>query len=109
MVLLMTRGKGAPAEEGEHCVLTALIFSGLSDSKYKELKYNVHNIYLSGVDSLTRSYDAVLRLVDGFKPTAVRQHNGDEKEKGVEFVSPGEVKKYLAELTQSEELATEKK
>ena len=61
------------------------------------------------MDSLPRSYDAVLRLVDGFKPTAVRQHNGGEKEKGVEFVSPGEVKKYLAELTQSEELATEKK
>ena len=85
------------------------ILSDLADSKYKELKDNVHNIYLSGVDSLSRSYDAMLRLADGFKPIAVYQHNGGEKEKGVAFVSPGKVKKDLAESPQCEEVATEKK
>ena len=71
--------KGAAAKEGERRFLAALFFSGLSDSKYKELKYNVYNSYLDGVDSLPRSYNAVLRLVDGFKPIAVRQHNGVKK------------------------------
>ena len=80
--------KGDAAEEGEYCLLAALFLSGLSDSKYKELKDNVHNSYLAGVDSLPRSYDAVLILADGFEPIAVRQQNGGEKEKGVAFVSP---------------------
>ena len=69
------------------------IFSGLADSKYKELKDNLHNSYLAGVDSLPRSYDTVLRLAGGFKPIAVRQQNGGKKEKGVAFASPGKVKK----------------
>ena len=85
--------KGAAAEEGEHCFLDAIFFSGLADSKYKELKDNVHNSYLAGMDSLTGSYDAVLRLADIFKPIAVHQQNGGEKEKGVAFVIPVEVKK----------------
>ena len=56
--------KCATSEEGERRFLAALFFSGLADSKYKELKDNVHNRYLAVVDSLPRSYNAVLRLVD---------------------------------------------
>ena len=92
--------KGAAAEEGERCFLAALFLSGLADTKYKELKDNMHNSYLAGVDSLPRSCNAVLRFADGFKPIAVRQKNGGKKEKGVEFVSPGEAKKDLAESPQ---------
>ena len=66
----------------------------------------MHNGYLSGVDSLPHSYDAVLRLSDGFKPIAVCQQNGGEKEKGVAFFSPGKVNKYLAKPPQNEEVAT---
>ena len=69
----------------------------------------MRNSYLDGVDSLTLSYNAVLQLADGFKPISVRQQNGGEKEKGVEFVSLGKVRKYLAEPPQIEEVATEKK
>ena len=65
--------------------------------------------YLAGMDSLPHSYNAVIRFADGFKTIAARQKNGGEKEKGVEFVSPGKVKKYLAEPPKSEEVATEKK
>ena len=68
----------------------------------------MQNSYLAAMDSLPRSYDAVLQLADGFKPISVRQQNGGKKEKGVAFVSPGEVKKYLAEPPQSEEIPTEK-
>ena len=68
----------------------------------------MQNSYLAAMDSLPRSYDAVIRLVDGFKRIAVRQQNGGKKEKGVAFVSPGKVKKDLAEPPQSEEVATEK-
>ena len=69
----------------------------------------MHNSYLDGVDNLPRSYDAVLRLADGFKPITVCQQKGGKKEKGVAFVSPGKVKKDLAESPQCEEVETEKK
>ena len=101
--------KGAAAKEGELRFPAAQFFSGLADSKYKELKDNVLNSYLDGVDSLPHSYYAVLQLADGFQPIAVRQQNGDKKEKGVAFVIPGKVKKYLDKPPQSEEVATEEK
>ena len=101
--------KGAAAEEGERRFPADLFLSGLADSKYKQLKENVHTSYLAGMDSLPHSYNAVLRLADDFKPIAARQQNGEEKEKGVAFVSPGKVKKDLAEPPKSEEVATEKK
>ena len=101
--------KGDVAKKGERRFLAALFFSVLADSKYKELKDNVHNIYLAGIDSLPRSYNAVLQLADVFKPIAVRKQNGGEKEKGVAFFSPGEVNIDLAESPQCEEVATEKK
>ena len=69
----------------------------------------MHNSYLDGVDNLPRSYDAMLRLADGFKPITVCQQKGGKKEKVVEFVSPGKVKKYFAESPQCEEVETEKK
>ena len=69
----------------------------------------MNNSYLAGLDTLPHSYDAVLRLADGFKPIAVLQQNGGKKEKGVAFVSPGEVKKYLDESPQCKEVETEKK
>ena len=101
--------KGAAAEEGERRFLAALFFSGLADIKCKELKDNVHNSYLADVDSLPHSYDAVLQLADGFKSIAVRKQNGGKKDKGVAFVSLGEVNKDLADSPQCDELATEKR
>ena len=58
--------------EGEKRFRAAMFFSGISDHKYGELKDNVHNSYLAGVDILPQTYNAVLRMADGFKPTTAR-------------------------------------
>ena len=98
----------AAAKEGERRFLAALLFPGLLDIKYKELKDSVHNSYLAGVDGLPLSYNAVLRLADGFKPTVYsQQQHGGDKEKGVAFASPG-AEKTLTKSPQSKAVATEK-
>ena len=60
---------------------------------------------MAGDDILLQTYDSVLRMSDGFKPTTDSQHNigGDQKDKGgVDFVSPAEVKeKRSAGMTKS--------
>ena len=69
--------------------------SELSYYKYGELKDNVYNIYLAVFDIVPQTYNAVLHITDGFKPTPDCQHNsgGAQKDKlGVDFVSPAEVK-----------------
>ena len=95
--------------EGEKRFCAAMFFSGLSDHTYGELKDNVHNSYLAGVDILPQTYDAVLHMADSFKPTTAHQHysGGAQKDKaGVAFVSPAEVKENksagIAKSPQSE-------
>ena len=81
--------------EGEKHFRAAMFFSGLSDHKYGEMKDNVHNSYLAGVNILPHTYDDVLRMVDSFKPTTACQHysGGAQKDNaGVVFVSTVEVK-----------------
>ena len=89
-----------------------MFFSGLLDHKYGKLKDYVHNIHLEGVDILPQTYNAVLHMADGFKPTTARQHysDGEQKDKaGVDFVSPAEVKEKksagMAKSPQSKVLA----
>ena len=67
--------------EGEKRFCAAMFFYSLLDHKYGELKDNVHNSYLAGVDIILQSYDAVLHMADGFKLTTVRQHYSGRAQK----------------------------
>jgi hypothetical protein len=53
--------------EAHHRYLTALFFHGLSNESHHELKKNVHNDALTGLDSVPHTYGKVLQLADQYK------------------------------------------
>ena len=89
-----------------------MFFSGLSDHKYVKFKENLHNSYLVGVNILPQTYDAVLCMKDGLKPTTTNQNYSGREQKDkadMAFVIPAEVKENksvgMAKSPQSEAVA----
>ena len=90
----------AAFEEGEKRFRGTMFFSGISDHKYGELKENVKNSYLEGVNILLHTYDSVVHMADGFKTSTTCQHYSGEEQKdkdGMAFVSPAELKEKIVQ------------
>ena len=100
-ILIAAANKGikAPANLAPHKVeefeskgaqryLAALFFSGLCLHRYEQLKRDVANRWIvAGKDTTPRTYDAVLRLADRFRPSG--RGAAVEQEAGVAFAQAG--------------------
>ncbi len=57
----------AATAEAQCCYLAGLIFHGLSNKTYRELKKKVHNDALMGSGTVPCTYNKVLQLADQYK------------------------------------------
>ena len=54
------------AKVAVECYLAVLLFDGISNTKYAELKTHVANCALEGIDSVPKSFNQVLKLAKGW-------------------------------------------
>ena len=88
--LLLDDQKKEYTKEAENANLAALFFTGYNDKRYRRFKAQVRNDWvISCKDNVPTTYEAALRMANGYKSTSQVHQRHLNKDIGVAFDQPG--------------------